>query len=319
MRCRATTVLPVPGPPSTTSAPRDPARMMASWSAWIVPSTSRIRADRLLPEAGDERGLVVEGGGVPLEPVRGEHLVPVVADPAAGPAVAAAADQAHRVGVGGAEERLGGGGAPVDEQPTAGAVGEAEAADVDRLGAVGADDATEAQVQPEAAQRPQPRGQPVDLQVPVQRLPGPAPPGALRSASSRGGQVGRSTRSSVSARAAKCCSSPRDQGGVGLGGKGGREGRMRWWSRGSRISSCCDRRWWARAGDSAARWGPCRKPPGALYVEVEGRALRLVVHCGRKVPPRTDAPRVPVGGWIRSVGVPLVSGYVCAPVSGAET
>ena len=49
MRCRATTVLPVPGPPSTTRAPRDPARMMASWSAWMVPSTSRIRGDRLLP------------------------------------------------------------------------------------------------------------------------------------------------------------------------------------------------------------------------------------------------------------------------------
>ena len=58
-------------------------------------------------EAGDEGGLVVEGGGVPGEPVGGEHLVPVVADPAAGPAVAAAAGQAHRVGVGRAEERLG--------------------------------------------------------------------------------------------------------------------------------------------------------------------------------------------------------------------
>ena len=43
------------------------------------------------PEAGDERRLVVEGGRVPLEPVRGEHLVPVVADPATGPAVASAA------------------------------------------------------------------------------------------------------------------------------------------------------------------------------------------------------------------------------------
>ena len=29
----------------------EPARMMASWSAWMVPSTSRIRADRLLPRA----------------------------------------------------------------------------------------------------------------------------------------------------------------------------------------------------------------------------------------------------------------------------
>ena len=28
---------------------------------------------------------------------------------------------------------------------------------------------------------------------------------------------------------------------------------------------------------------------------------------------------VPVVGWIRSVGVRFVSGYVCAPVSGAET
>ena len=49
MRCSATTVLPVPGPPSTTSVPREPARMIASWSAWMVPSTSRIRGDRLAP------------------------------------------------------------------------------------------------------------------------------------------------------------------------------------------------------------------------------------------------------------------------------
>jgi hypothetical protein len=57
-------------------------------------------------QAGDERGLVVEGG-VPVEPVRGEDLVPVVTDAAVGPAVPAAADQAHRVGMGRAEERLG--------------------------------------------------------------------------------------------------------------------------------------------------------------------------------------------------------------------
>ena len=120
-------------------------------------------------QAGDERGLVVEGG-VALEPVGGEHLVPVVADPAAGPAVAAAARQPHRVGVGGAEERLGRGRAPVDEQPAAGAVGEAEPADVDGLGAVVADHPAEAQVEAEAAQGPQPGGQPVDLLVAVQRL-----------------------------------------------------------------------------------------------------------------------------------------------------
>jgi hypothetical protein len=57
-------------------------------------------------QAGDERGLVVEGG-MPLEPVGAEHLVPVVGDAAAGPAVPAPAHQTHRPGVGGAEERLG--------------------------------------------------------------------------------------------------------------------------------------------------------------------------------------------------------------------
>ena len=107
---------------------------------------------------------------MPAEPVRGEHLVPVVADPAAGPAVPAAAGQAHRVGVGRAEERLGRGRAPVDQQPAARAVGEAEPADVHRLGVVRADHAPEAQVQAEAAQRAQPGGQPVDLLVPVHRL-----------------------------------------------------------------------------------------------------------------------------------------------------
>ncbi len=84
-------------------------------------------------QAGDERGLVVERG-VPVQPVGGEHLVPVVADPAAGPAIPAAAGQPHRVGVGRAEERLGHRGTPVDQQPAARAVGEAEPSDVDRLG-----------------------------------------------------------------------------------------------------------------------------------------------------------------------------------------
>ena len=76
----------------------------------------------------------------PSKPVRGEHLVPVVADPAAGPAIPAAAGQAHRVGVGRSEERLGRGGAPVDQQPATRAVGEAEPSDVHGLGVVRADD-----------------------------------------------------------------------------------------------------------------------------------------------------------------------------------
>ena len=169
MRCRATTVLPVPGPPSTTSAPRDPARMMASWSAWMVPSTSRIRADRLLPRLAMKADWS-SSAACPSNPSGGEHLVPVVADPAAGPAVPAAAGQAHRVGVGRAEERLGRGGAPVEQQPTTRAVGEAEPSDVHGLGVVRADHVSEAQVQTEATQGAQAGGQPVDLHVPVHRL-----------------------------------------------------------------------------------------------------------------------------------------------------
>jgi len=119
-------------------------------------------------QAGDEGGLVVERG-VPFQPVRGEHLVPVVADPAAGPAVPAPAGQAHRVGVGGSEERLGRGGTPVEQQPATRLVREAEPSDVHGLGAVRADHASEAQVQAEAAQDAQASGQPVDLHVPVHR------------------------------------------------------------------------------------------------------------------------------------------------------
>ncbi|WP_418605574.1 hypothetical protein [Georgenia sp. SUBG003] len=58
-------------------------------------------------EAGDERGLVV-GRGAAGEPVRDEHLVPVVDDPSARPAVPAAAREPHGPGAGRAEERLGG-------------------------------------------------------------------------------------------------------------------------------------------------------------------------------------------------------------------
>ena len=120
-------------------------------------------------QAGDEGGLVVERG-VPFEPVRGEHLVPVVADPAAGPAIPAAAGQTHRVGVGRSEERLSRGGAPVDQQPATRAVREAEPSDVHGLGIVCADHVSEAQVQTEATQGAQAGGQPVDLHVPVHRL-----------------------------------------------------------------------------------------------------------------------------------------------------
>ncbi len=111
---------------------------------------------------------------MPFEPVGAEHLVPVVADPAAGPAVSATAHQPHRVGVGRREERFGRGRAPVDQQSAPRAVGEAETSDVDGLGVVRADDASETQVQSEATQGAQATGQPVDLHVPVHRLPADA-------------------------------------------------------------------------------------------------------------------------------------------------
>ncbi len=120
-------------------------------------------------EARDERGLVVERG-VPLEPVLREHLVPVVADPAAGPAIPATAGQPHRIGVSRAEERLGRGGTPVEQQPATGAVREAKPSDVDGLRVVRTDHASEAHVQTEATQQAQASGQPVDLQVPLHRL-----------------------------------------------------------------------------------------------------------------------------------------------------
>ncbi len=143
----------------------------------------------VVTQAGDERGLVVECGGVPFKPVRGEHLVPVVADPAAGPAIPAATCQTHRVGVGRCEERLSRGGAPVDEQPTTGAVREAKPSDVHGLRVVCTDHVPEAQVQTEATQRTQASGQPVDLQVPVHRLLAPAA-GRLALGIEAAGQVG---------------------------------------------------------------------------------------------------------------------------------
>ena len=72
--------------------------------------------------------------------------------------------------MGRSEERLSRGGTPVNQQPAAGAVGEAKPSDVHGLGIVPADDASQAQVQTEATQDAQPSGQPVDLHVPVHRL-----------------------------------------------------------------------------------------------------------------------------------------------------
>ena len=165
---------------------------------------------------------------LPVEPVRGEHLVPVVADPAAGPAVPAAARQPHRVGVGRAEERLGRGGAPVEQQPAARAVGEAEPPDVHGLGVVRADDVPEAQVQAEAAQGAQASGQPVDLHG-----PGPSPPGPCRRAPCarhRGGRTGRRSTARGSPRWPRSAARRRRSAPGRPWRRDGREGRTRWWS-----------------------------------------------------------------------------------------
>ena len=199
----------------------------------------------------------------PSSPSGGEHLVPVVADPAAGPAVPAAAGQAHRVGVGRAEERLGRGGAPVDQQPAARAVGEAEPPDVHRLGVVRADDAPEAQVQAEAAQGAQPGGQPVDLHVPVHRLLADAA-GRLALGVEAVGQVGdRLLEALRDGREVPLVAG--DQRRVGLGGEAVGKVERAGSQRSSRHQLRSEVRCvLASAGDSAARPGSCRKPPGAL-------------------------------------------------------
>ena len=165
---------------------------------------------------------------MPVEPVRGEHLVPVVADPAAGPAVPAAAGQPHRVGVGRAEERLGRGGAPVDQQPATRAVGEAEASDVHGLGVVRADHVPEAQVQAEAAQGAQAGGQPVDLQVPVHRLL--ARCRRAPCARHRGGRTGRRSSARGSPRWPRSAARRRRSASGRPWARGAREGRTHWWS-----------------------------------------------------------------------------------------
>ena len=250
--------------------------MIASWSAWMVPSTSRIRSDRSRAEARDERGLVVERGAA-AQPLRGEHLVPVVADPAAGPPVPAPAHQPHRVRVRRPEERLRRGRPPVEQQPTTRAVRQAEPPDVDRL-AVGPDGPPQAQVQAEAPQRPQPRGEPVDLLVPLQRQRAAAP-GRLACGVQPLGPARRSTAPGSprwprsAARPARSTPGPPWR-------RGCREGRTHGWSQGSRRHQLRTgvappgarpghgRRFCAADGGLAAR------PPVGYTLEEAGTVIR---------------------------------------------
>ncbi|HSK54811.1 MAG TPA: hypothetical protein VK908_06115 [Jiangellales bacterium] len=167
-------------------------------------------------QAGDEGGLVVEGRAS-VEPVSSEHLVPVVADPATGPAIPATAGHAHGVGVGRSEERLSRWRAPVQQEPATCAVGEAESADVHGLGVVRADDVSEAQVESIATQGAQTSCQPVNLHVAVHGLLAGAAGFPAR---------GIDTRRQVGDRALETLRDGRevllvagDQGWVGLGGE----------------------------------------------------------------------------------------------------
>ena len=278
-------------------------------------------------QAGDEGGLVVERG-VPFKPVRGEHLVPVVADPAEGPAIPAPAGQAHRVGVGRPEERLSRGGTPVEQQLAARAVPEAKPSDVHGVGVVRADDAPEAQVQAEAAQDAQASAQPVDLHIPVHRLLAYAT-GRLALGSEAAGQVGgRQLEALRDGREVLLVAS--DQRRVGLGGEAvgkvkraasqrvhvissevlgpgpavlpGSRGHRRLDAPASHTPTAAhafrDSQFpqvLAPASDYAARPGPCRKPPGALYVESgEECALSFpfIVRCRRTASSRSRGGRV---------------------------
>ncbi len=229
-------------------------------------------------QAGDERGLVVERR-VSFERVGAEHLVPVVADPAAGPAVPATARETQRVGVGRREERLGGGGAPVEQQPAAGAVGEAEASHVHGFAAVGGDDAPQAQVQAEAAQGAQAGGQAVDLGVPVHGLPADAAGRPALRLQAVGEFTDRLREAFRDGREVPLVAV--DQGRVGLGGEmvgkveraaGPRSVRdrldvtARFMNRQKRMHfvNLPFLQLLASVRDFAPAPGPCGKPPGAL-------------------------------------------------------
>ena len=274
---------------------------------------------------------------MPLKPVLGEHLVPVVADPAAGPAVPAPARQPHRVGVGRAEERLGHRGTPVDKQPAPLTVGEAKPPDVHGLGAALADDAPEAQVQAEAAQGAQPGGQPVDLHVPVHRLLADAArrlPLGVQAAGQVGDRLLEALRDGGEVPVVVG-----DQRRVGLGaqvvGEGKRAGGRRVHvissdprrpataprvlpaARRSRATRPPSRSTHAlraphflglpSACDYAARPGSCRKPRGAVYVESGGAcalSFPAAVHAGQASRSRADGVAARLAGPPSKLSLP---------------
>lgn len=162
------------------------------------------------------------------------------------------------MGVGRGEERLGGGRTPVGEQPAALAVGEAETSDVHGSGAVRGDDVSKAQVESEAAQRAEPAGQPMDLQVSFHRLAAEAAGRPALGVEAVGQFTDRTFEALRDGREVPLVSG--DQCRVRLGGepagKAERAGGQRAHVNFPQVL--------ASASDSAGPPGPCRKPPGAL-------------------------------------------------------
>ena len=129
----------------------------------------------VLSQTCDERRLVIERcaafGVCDHLTFHGEDLIPVVGDLLAGPSVASASGQAHRIGMGGTEKRLGDGGAPVDHQLPPRAVRQSQPPDIHRFGTVRAHHVPETQVHAEPPQCAQTCSEPVHLHVPIHGRP----------------------------------------------------------------------------------------------------------------------------------------------------
>lgn len=206
-----------------------------------------------------------------IEGLRREHLVPVVDDATLAPSVPAPAEQPHRVGMCGTEEGFRSGGAPVDEEMVAVAVGEPEASDPERLAAIGGDDAAHPQVDPVAPERTEATGEAVDLEVTIHGCSagtswceaGRSP--ALLELCERALEAGRD--------GAKVVVVSRCQGRVGLGGEALGEGevrRCRGFHDGLRSAGTSghDHQFWTRAA-------ACHKAPHPLYLGSGGASGRF--------------------------------------------
>ena len=120
-------------------------------------------------QRGDERRVLVERCIAALASPRvAEHLVPVVDDAAAVPAVTAPRRHPHRLCTRGREKRFRGGCAPVDEQRRPVGVREPDTPDIHRFLPRLADNPAEAQVEREPPEHAELRRHRVDFQVPFE-------------------------------------------------------------------------------------------------------------------------------------------------------